>query len=69
MDGKGTATDNAFIERFWLTIKYEMIYLCPTSNPTHLFNQINSFINYYNNKREHPSLSYRTPEEVFRRPA
>lgn len=69
MDGKGRATDNAFIERFWRTIKYEMIYLCPTSDPTHLFSQINSFINYYNNERKHSSLSYRTPGEVFRRAA
>lgn len=27
MDGKGRATDNAFIERLWRSIKYEKIYL------------------------------------------
>ena len=27
MDGKGRATDNAFIERLWRTVKYEHIYL------------------------------------------
>jgi putative transposase len=29
MDGKGRATDNAWIERFWKTIKTEYIYLNP----------------------------------------
>lgn len=27
MDGKGSSNDNAFIERLWLFIKYEYIYL------------------------------------------
>ena len=27
MDGKGRATDNAFIERFWRSLKQEKIYL------------------------------------------
>ena len=27
MDGRGRATDNAFIERLWRTVKYEYIYL------------------------------------------
>ena len=27
MDGKGRATDNAFIERFWRSVKYEKLYL------------------------------------------
>jgi transposase InsO family protein len=27
MDGKGRATDNAFIERLWRNVKYEKIYL------------------------------------------
>ncbi|MFT5884243.1 MAG: putative transposase, partial [Arcticibacterium sp.] len=29
MDGKGRATDNAFIERLWRNVKYEEIYLNP----------------------------------------
>ena len=27
MDGKGRATDNAFVERLWRSIKYEKLYL------------------------------------------
>lgn len=69
MDGKGRATDNAFIERFWRTVKYEMIYLCPTDDPVQLYTDIKNFINYYNTERKHSSLSYCTPGEVFRRAA
>jgi len=29
MDGKGRATNNICIERFWRTIKYEEIYVNP----------------------------------------
>jgi len=69
MDGKGRAIDNVFIERFWRTLKHEKIYLCPTSDPYQLYNDIKSFINYYNNQRKHTSLSNDTPGEVFRRAA
>ena len=27
MDGKGRYTDNIFVERLWLTVKYEEVYL------------------------------------------
>jgi putative transposase len=27
MDGKGRATDNAFIERLWRSLKYEHVYI------------------------------------------
>jgi len=69
MDGKGRVIDNIYIERFWRTLKYEKIYLCPTSDPHQLYNNINQFINYYNNQRKHTSLSNHTPGEVFRRAA
>ncbi len=29
MDGKGRATDNIFIERFWRALKYEYVFLNP----------------------------------------
>jgi len=32
MDGKGRATDNIFIERFWHTVKQDYIYLHPAEN-------------------------------------
>jgi putative transposase len=69
MDGKGRAIDNVFIERFWRTLKHEMIYLCPTDDPVKLYGLIKDFINYYNNERIHSSLAYRTPGAVYRQAA
>jgi hypothetical protein len=31
MDGKGRWRDNVFVERFWRLLKYEQVYLQPTS--------------------------------------
>ena len=52
MDGKGRATDNAWIERFWRTIKKDYLYLNPAETGTELYQQVEYFVNYYN-KRFH----------------
>ena len=51
MDGKGRATDNAYIERFFSTIKQDYIYLFPAENTNLLYNGIKQCINKYNNRR------------------
>ena len=48
MDGKGRATDNAWIERFWLTIKKDRLCLNPAEIGTELYQQVEYFVNYYN---------------------
>jgi putative transposase len=65
MDGKGRATDNAFIERFWRTIKQEHIYLKPANGGFELRKGIEEFIQFYNEKRIHSSLGYSTPNAVY----
>jgi putative transposase len=55
-DGRGRATDNAFIERLWRTIKQEHIYLNPANDGQHLFNQFEAYFAYYNHRRPHQSL-------------
>lgn len=65
MDGKGRATDNAFIERLWRSVKYEKVYLHPTTKPVELASQLTEYFNYYNNERRHSSIADRTPAEVF----
>ncbi len=66
MDGKGRATDNAFIERFWRTIKYDKVYLEVPADGTQLHRCCAQFINFYNQKREHSELGYDTPNEWFK---
>ncbi len=65
MDGKGRATDNICIERFWRTIKYEEIYLNEYKNMKSLNRAIEKFINIYNQKRLHSAIDYKTPNEVY----
>ncbi len=65
MDGKGRATDNAFIERLWRSLKQEKIYLNMYGNGAELYQGIGDWMNYYNYQRGHKSLNYRTPEEMY----
>jgi putative transposase len=53
MDGKGRATDNIWIERFWKSIKYDYIYLNPCNNGTDLLEGVAEYINYYHTKTHH----------------
>lgn len=65
MDGKGRAIDNIFIERFWRNLKYEKIYLEPSSNGLELYHKIKDYMKFYNTERPHQSLEYKTPEQMY----
>ncbi len=65
MDGKGRATDNICIERFWRSIKYEEIYLNEYKNMKVLHKAISVYMNLYNKKRLHSAIDYKTPDEVY----
>lgn len=65
MDERGRWLDNVFIERFWRTIKYENIYKNSYDTVNELYDGIDRYIKYYNNKRIHQSLKYKTPKEVY----
>lgn len=69
MDGKGRATDNAFIERFFRTIKYDRLYLNPSRDGHELYNECEDFINYYNLRRSHSSLGKVAPVKVYKKAA
>jgi len=65
MDGKGRATDNICIERFWRSIKYEEIYLNEYKNVKVLRKAIEKYMDKYNTKRLHSAIEYKTPNEVY----
>lgn len=65
MDGKGRATDNICIERFWRTIKYEDIYLNEYNTMKELQAGIKKYMNVYNSKRLHSAIDYKSPNEVY----
>jgi putative transposase len=61
MDGKGRATDNIYIERFWRTLKRDYIYLKPEENGTDLFFGIKEFIDKYNHQKTHQGINRKIP--------
>jgi len=65
MDSKGRALDNIFIERFWKTLKYEHLYLNEYTSGPDLVKGLEEYFEFYNHKRLHQSLGYRTPNEVY----
>ena len=65
MDGKGRATDNICIERFWRSIKYEEIYLNEYKNVKVLRKSIENYMIKYNERRLHSTIGYKTPNEVY----
>jgi len=65
MDGKGRATDNICIERFWRSIKYEEIYLNEYKNIKQLNKAIEKYMDAYNKRRLHSAIDYKTPNEVY----
>ena len=64
MDGEGRATDNAHIERLFRTIKHDKLYLAPSIDGNHLYQQCSECIEYYNQRRGHSSHKYETPNNV-----
>jgi putative transposase len=68
MDGKGRATDNAFIERFWGTIKRKHIYLNPAEDGLELYQGIANFILKYNH-RHHQGINRQKPIDLYTKAA
>jgi len=65
MDGKGRATDNICIERFWRSAKCECIYLNEYDSISALKEDVNDYIAFYNHKRFHQTLDYKKPMDVY----
>ncbi|MCA0957649.1 hypothetical protein LCL86_01240 [Muricauda ruestringensis] len=46
MNGKGRAMDNAFIERLWINVRYERIYLNPPRNGMDIYLLLAEYLDY-----------------------
>jgi putative transposase len=66
MDGKGRATDNICIERFWRSAKCERIYLNEYRSISELIADVDDYIEFYNHRRFHETLDYKKPMNVYR---
>ncbi len=65
MDGKGRATDNIAIERFFRSYKWERLYLEYPETVTEVKTLTKKYIEHYNYTRGHQSYDYKTPAEVY----
>lgn len=65
MTGKGRCSDNVYIERFWRSFKCEEFYLNEYTSVHELRNAIRAYIEFYNEKRWHQALGYKTPASVY----
>jgi putative transposase len=65
MDGKGRWIDNVFVERLWRSVKYEDIYLHAYATPREVTIGLSRYFHFYNERRLHQNLAYRTPDELY----
>lgn len=65
MDGRGRWFDNVFVERLWRSVKYEEVYLKAYESLGEARQGLGDYFEFYNQKRRHQGLDYRTPDEVY----
>ena len=65
MDGRSRWADNIMIERWFRSLKTELIYVNEFRSPRELRNSISDYITSYNSVRPHAALDYETPDAVY----
>ena len=65
MDGKSRWADNIMIERWFRSLKTELIYINEFKSPKALRAAIRDYISDYNTIRPHEALDYETPDSVY----
>jgi putative transposase len=66
MDGRGRCFDNIFTERLWRSVKYEEVYLNDYQEVLNARRGLDAYFPFYNERRLHQALGYRTPGEIYR---
>ncbi len=65
MDGKGRFLDNIFVERLWLNLKYECVYLHAWETGSEVGDRIAKWVEFYNHKRPHSAHGGKPPAVVY----
>src|SRR5215813_7355642 len=61
----GRCMDNIFVERLWRGLKYEEVYLHAYATVAEAKAGIGAWLEFYNTERQHQSLGYRTPRQIY----
>jgi transposase InsO family protein len=62
MSRKANCYDNAFMESFWSTLKWELVYRRDFVSRTHARTEVFDYIeSFYNRQRSHSALNFRSP--------
>ena len=67
MDGRGRCFDNIFVERLWRTVKQEEVYLKEYQDVWEAEESLRKYFDFYNYRRPHQSLGYKTPFEIYQK--
>jgi putative transposase len=59
--------DNIFVERLWRSLKYEEVYLNAYATVVEAKADIGAWLDFYNAERQHQSLGYRTPRQIYKK--
>ena len=65
MDGKARWVDNVIIERWFRSLKVELIYINDYNSPRELRQAVGSYVYKYNTERPHESLDYQYPADLY----
>ena len=65
MDGKSRWADNIMIERWFRSLKTELIYINEFRSPKELRIALRQYIDTYNTIRPHEALNYQVPEKLY----
>ena len=65
MDGKSRWADNIMIERWFRSLKTELIYINELHSPRQLRQAVRQYVSDYNTLRPHEALDYAVPEDVY----
>ena len=66
MDGKSRWAGNIMIERWFRSLKTELVYINKYRSPKELRAAICGYVDDYNTRRPHKALDYATPDEVYK---
>ena len=64
MDGKGRWVDNVMIERFWRSLKHEVVYLKAYESVNAARGNIRIYIDFYNAERKYQTLD-ESPDQAY----